>query len=130
MSKKSVVNLVTVSSVFAVLYATPLVSLAAINNDICGVLSLVNGVATWFGIGVFALATIGILYSAFLFLTSQGDAEKATTAKNVLVYSVIGIAVALLSTNATAIIKATIGGQDFTTACSSTAPTNRPATAT
>lgn len=99
-------------SIAAALYFAPLVAFAQIQN-ICNVVQVVNNIARWFGITVFAVAAIGILYAAFRFLTSQGDAEKAKEARMTLVYSLVGIAVALLSTNASGIIKATVGGAEF-----------------
>lgn len=43
------------------------------------------------------LAVIMIIISAIKFATSAGDSGKLTTAKNTLIYSVIGLAVAIAS---------------------------------
>ena len=43
------------------------------------------------------LAVVMIIISAFKFATSAGDSAKLTSAKNTLLYSVIGLAVALAS---------------------------------
>lgn len=90
----------------------PFVSFAAI-NEVCDIVKLANTIARWFGIVVFAIAVISILYAALLFLTGGGNEETQSKAKQVLVYGLIGIAVALLATNATGIIEKTIGGRDF-----------------
>jgi hypothetical protein len=43
------------------------------------------------------LSIIMVLYSAFLFLTSSGDENKVSTARRVLIYAAVGVAVALFS---------------------------------
>jgi hypothetical protein len=92
-------------------------------SSICDILKLGNQIARWFGIIVFIIAIVAILYAAFLFLTAGGNEESLSTAKKVLIYGIIGIAVALLATNAIRIIGGTIGGQYFTTnECSSLTP--------
>ena len=79
----------------------------------CSLIQIVNTVAAWFGVIVFILAIIAMLYAAFLYLTGGGDEEKLKTARTVLIYGVVGIAIALLATNATKIIGATTGGKVF-----------------
>ncbi|OGY30695.1 MAG: hypothetical protein A3C02_02070 [Candidatus Andersenbacteria bacterium RIFCSPHIGHO2_02_FULL_45_11] len=37
------------------------------------------------------IATISLLYGGFLYITSQGEENKAEQAKNIILYSVIGI---------------------------------------
>lgn len=37
------------------------------------------------------IATISLLYGGFLYITSQGEESKAEQAKNIILYSVIGI---------------------------------------
>lgn len=39
------------------------------------------------------IATISLLYGGFLYITSQGEEDKAEQAKNIILYSVIGIIV-------------------------------------
>jgi multisubunit Na+/H+ antiporter MnhB subunit len=43
------------------------------------------------------LAVVMIIISAFKFATSAGDSAKLTSAKNTLLYSIIGLVVALAS---------------------------------
>lgn len=96
----------------ATLQLTPFVALAQTNiNDICDVLNLVDTAATWFGILVFIIALIAILYAAFLFLTSGGSEESTKSARTTLLYGLIGIAIALLATTAVDFVSATIGGE-------------------
>ncbi len=96
------------AATMGVMVLLPMVAFAAIDN-FCGILGLLQTIGNWFGTLVFIIAVIAILYSAFLFLTAGGNEESLTTAKKVLIYGIIGIAVALLATNAIKIIQATIG---------------------
>lgn len=41
------------------------------------------------------VAVVAIVYAGFLFVTAQGDEKKIETAKKVLLYTVIGIAILL-----------------------------------
>lgn len=41
------------------------------------------------------VAVVAIVYAGFLFVTAQGDEKKIATAKSVLLYTVIGIAILL-----------------------------------
>ena len=101
---------------------TPGLAFAAI-TDICGIVYLVNSIAQWFGIVVFIVSLMAFFYSAFLFLTNAGDTEKITTARQVLVYAVIGTVIALLATNAVKIIHATTGGTYYSVSqCASLFP--------
>lgn len=43
------------------------------------------------------ISVVMILYAAFLFMTSAADPEKRTRGRNVLVYALIGVALALVS---------------------------------
>ncbi|RJQ37180.1 hypothetical protein C4552_01625 [Candidatus Parcubacteria bacterium] len=101
------------ASLFALaLLAAPFMASAQI-EDICDVLTLVELVLTWFGILVFIVAVIFILYAGFLFITSGGNEETRKKASSTLLWGLIGIAVALLATNAIPFVQATVGGQTF-----------------
>ena len=72
--------------------------------------SLIDAIATWLlGIG----ATIGViivLYAAFLFMTSGGNQQKVTTARQTLWYAIIGITLLLLAKGVTALIENILKG--------------------
>jgi len=57
------------------------------------ILGLVNWVA-WF---VALVAVLFGLYSGILFITAAGDEAKITKAKNILLYAIVGIVVAILA---------------------------------
>lgn len=61
---------------------------AADNSTISNILEIVFGI-----IGAFAV--LNITLSGFKYVTSAGDAQKASEAKNGIVYSLIGLAIAI-----------------------------------
>ena len=44
-----------------------------------------------------AVAVIVVIWGGFQYITSSGDSQKATTAKNTIMYAVIGIVVVVMS---------------------------------
>ena len=79
-------------------------------NTACDVIRLVGLVASWFGIFVFIVAVMTMLYAGLLFMTGGGSEERITKAKSVLIWGLIGIAVALFATGAVAFVQSIIGG--------------------
>jgi uncharacterized membrane protein len=66
-------------------------------TSVTGWVDVLITVVRWVYTIIFIVAVLFILLAAFNFITSKGDAVKTATAKNQLLYAVIGIAVALLS---------------------------------
>lgn len=60
----------------------------------------------WVGI---AIAPIMILIAGFNFLTAGGDPKKVDTAKKIILYTVIGLAIVLLAKGLIGIIKQILG---------------------
>ena len=59
--------------------------------------TLIGTIATWLlGIGT-VLATIVVLWAAFLFMTSGGSQTRVTLARQTLWYAIIGLAVLMLA---------------------------------
>ena len=65
------------------------------------ILTLLN----WFSWLVAVTAVAMGLYSGFLFITARNDAGQLTSAKKTLFFTVIGIAVAVVSFSMVAIVK-------------------------
>jgi hypothetical protein len=63
-------------------------------NDI--ITFITNAARFAFGL-LMALAVVFILYASFIYLTAAGDDTKVEKAKNIIVYAVIAIIVALLA---------------------------------
>lgn len=63
-------------------------------NDLVDTL---QSLANWLLAVIGVIAVIMLLYGAFLFLTAAGDEERHGKAKNVVVYGLIGVLIAILS---------------------------------
>lgn len=61
------------------------------------IFKLIVEFTTWFAAIVFAIAVIMIIYGGVLYITAAGSEEKAKTARRLLLYACIGIAVAILA---------------------------------
>lgn len=73
--------------------------------------ALVNVILTllnWFSWLVAVTAVALGLYSGFLFITARDNANQIVSAKQTMIYTVIGIAVAVLSFSIIAIVKSLI----------------------
>ena len=79
-------------------------------QDISDIEQIITRIVNW-AIGLFfAVAVLFIFYAAYLYLTAAGEAEKLTQAKNQLIYAIIAIAIALVATSLTTVIKRFITG--------------------
>ena len=61
------------------------------------VINLIKSITGWIFKIVMLIAIIFIIIAAFNFLTAAGNPEKIATARQMLIYAIIGIAVALLA---------------------------------
>lgn len=59
-------------------------------------MNIVTGIMNWLLMLVGILGVIGFAIAGVLYLTSAGDEGRAGTAKNAMLYSIIGVIVALL----------------------------------
>ncbi|MBI3627552.1 MAG: hypothetical protein HY220_02270 [Candidatus Sungbacteria bacterium] len=59
--------------------------------------TLAGRIAQAFGTIVMAASVLAVLYASFLFVTVTEDSDRATTARRVLLYALIGVAVGLLA---------------------------------
>ncbi len=57
-----------------------------------------------------AIAPVMFLIAGFLFITSGGDPNRVRTARNLFLYTVIGLAVVLLASGLYEVIKSILGG--------------------
>lgn len=63
----------------------------------CCTMGLIMWVTNLLFFVIMILVVIIVLYAAYLFLTSGGDPKKVETARNLLIYAAIGIAIAFLA---------------------------------
>jgi len=78
-------------------------------TDTASLVSIILGLVQWVAWFVGLMAVLMGLYSGVLFITASGDAEKLTKARNILLYAIVGIAVAILAFSLVAISKSIIG---------------------
>jgi len=69
------------------------------------IMGLINWVAWIVGLAAVVMG----LWAGILFITAGGDAAKVTTARNILLYAIIGIAVAILAFSLVAISQSIFG---------------------
>ena len=65
----------------------------------------IMGLVSWFAWFVGLAAVIMGLYAGILFITAAGDSAKLETARSILLYAIVGIAVAVLAFSLVAISK-------------------------
>ncbi len=83
-------------------------------NFSCGLCCLLNAVYTvtfWIFIGLMAISALMIILGAFTFVTSGGNPDKTTQARNYIIFAAIGIAVALFSRAVPSLVKLIVGAQ-------------------
>ena len=66
---------------------------------------LIDAIAKWVYWTALALAPLMIMIGAFYLITAAGDPEKINTGKKIITWTIVGIAIVLLSTGAMSIIK-------------------------
>ena len=69
----------------------------------------IMGLVNWIAWAVGLVAVVMGMYAGILFITAGGDAAKVSTARNILLYSIIGIAVAVLAFGLVAVSRSLFG---------------------
>jgi NAD/NADP transhydrogenase beta subunit len=57
----------------------------------------INNIMNWFFVIVLIVAVIFLLWAGFLFITAGGDPDKVNTARQNVMYAMVGVAVAVLA---------------------------------
>ncbi len=60
-------------------------------------IALIETIASWVLVIIGLIGVVFLLYGAFMYITSGGSDEKVASAKKIIIYSLIGIAVAILA---------------------------------
>ena len=60
-------------------------------------LNTIYSITKWLFWILMAVSVIMIILGAFIFMTSQGNPDKAKSGKNIIIYAVIGVVLALLA---------------------------------
>jgi len=74
---------------------------------------LLQSILTWVGGIVFTISLIMLLWAAILYLTAGASETAHTKAKNVLIYAIVGIVVAILAFSAQPFIENVLRRQFF-----------------
>jgi len=96
------------------LFALPMVILALETPPIgptseAGILAIVDTITNWIFTIFLAAAVIFIIMAAIQFLTSGGDPGKVGSARNSLLYALIGVAVAVMAKALIALVRIIVG---------------------
>ncbi|MDO8524562.1 MAG: pilin [bacterium] len=67
------------------------------NGGTCCLLNTIYTVTNWIFYIITLIAVLMIIYGGFVYITAAGDPAKATTAKSILTFAIIGLAIALLA---------------------------------
>ena len=71
--------------------------------------ALIEGITNWIFYIAIILAPLMIVIGAFMFMTSAGDPTKVQTAKKLIIWTVIGLAIILFSKGLIALIRFILG---------------------
>jgi hypothetical protein len=73
-------------------------------TDFAGIIAIIQRVSNWFFSILIALAVIFLLYAAFLYLQARGAEADIEKAKNVIIYAIWAIAIAVLAAGVPSLI--------------------------
>jgi len=110
--KHKLVNFIVFSLLFSLFL--PLICQAIIIDNplkkaesFIDLVDIITNFIFWVGI---AIGPLMIIIGGFYFLTAAGSEEKIRTAKNIILYTVIGLAIILLAKGLVSVIKSALGG--------------------
>ena len=75
----------------------PPTSLKSPINSPTEVVTTLNTISGWLFTIFFALAIVFLIYAAFVYLTAGGNETRVGSAKNILIYAIVAIVVALVA---------------------------------
>lgn len=97
---------IALSLVLASLSVMPVVALAAANTTApnLDVMATLTKITDWLFAILLVVAAIAIIIAAFQFITASGDPEKVGSARQFVLYAMIGVLVALLAKGLVALV--------------------------
>lgn len=105
---------VAATSVFA--SALPFIA-SAQYTDACTLVESTFKAIRVFGTIVLVVAVVMILWAAFLFITGSGNEDSLKKAKTYLIFSLVGLAVALLATSAEGLVSSLFPNAQIVSGC-------------
>lgn len=73
------------------------------------VMGALDSIVNWVFTILLVVAALFIVLAAFTFVTAGGDPEKVNTARNQVLYAIIGVAVAFLARGLVALVRTIVG---------------------
>jgi len=105
-----------VTLVSSAMVLLPVIALADINpgpapvgNPSINVVNVVNAILNFIWPLFIGFAVIMLLVAGFMFLTARGEAEQVATARNAVIWGMVGIVVGILAFSIPFIIRNTLG---------------------
>jgi len=74
------------------------------------ILTILENVVDWLFTILLIVAAIFLVIAAFNFITASGDPEKVASARNFVLYALIGVAVAVAARGLIAFVRMVMGG--------------------
>mgnify|MGYP001560577756 CR=1 FL=1 len=109
-TKKYLLSLTLVSFLAVSFLALPAVGLAQPTNlPNLDVMNALGKIVDWLFTILLVIAALFIVLAAYTFVTAGGDPEKVNTARNQVLYALIGVAVAFLAKGLVALVQRIVG---------------------
>jgi phosphoglycerol transferase MdoB-like AlkP superfamily enzyme len=103
---------ILIASILASLLVSPIIVFAQTVSvlptgptSIEGILSIMDTIVNWIFTIILVVAVIFILLAALQFLTAQGDPGKVASARQSVLYALIGVAVAFMARGLVSLVK-------------------------
>ena len=107
---KKIISALALGSLFAPLAALAVENVPTVITTGTELITKINSIGNWMFAILLAIASVMMIYAAFNFITASGDDKKITSARTMLTYSLVGVAVALLSKGLVAAVRSIITG--------------------
>jgi len=90
--------------------ASPVMAFTLVNPiGITSIEDLIRVITNYIFYLAIIIAPVMIIIGAFMFMTSAGDPKKVSTGKNIILWTVVGLAVILFSKGIMSLIKSVLG---------------------
>ena len=103
-SKKTKLFSVVLGSLFVFSFLAVSVAFAAVPTQVTSglddpskIVTLISDIGKYFQAIVLAIGVLMIIYSGFLWMTTGGEEEKLGSARKILIYGLVGIAIAVFA---------------------------------
>ena len=96
---KKILKIATIAAAFAplmVLAANP-GGIAPVTQSPYNLQQLIDTVTNWATGLLVAISVLFVIYAAFIYITTSGDPKGVEQAKNIIIYSVVAVVVALVA---------------------------------